>query len=200
VPYAPAAYIDYPEWDESWRAFGTTRRSVMTRGGRRARSGSPHSLPGELDHERTSVAVDFTKTRPEPPFDRKSPATKRCAGSAGLRHRRAGSRRRATTEPPALVMGKPLECSVFHKRAAQCESTLALDVMRSCSIKHGMASVIFSLEMSKSEIVMRLLSAEARIKLADMRAGRMSDDDWTRMARRMGGSLRPRSTSTTPRI
>jgi replicative DNA helicase len=49
-----------------------------------------------------------------------------------------------------------------------------------------MASVIFSLEMSKSEIVMRLLSAEARIKLADMRAGRMSDDDWTRMARRMG--------------
>ena len=46
--------------------------------------------------------------------------------------------------------------------------------------------MIFSLEMSKSEIVMRLLSAEARIKLADMRAGRMSDDDWTRMARRMG--------------
>ena len=39
--------------------------------------------------------------------------------------------------------------------------------------------------MSKSEIVMRLLSAEARIRLADMRAGRMSDDDWTRMARRM---------------
>ena len=32
--------------------------------------------------------------------------------------------------------------------------------MRSCSIKHGMPSVIFSLEMSKSEIVMRLLSAE----------------------------------------
>jgi replicative DNA helicase len=62
---------------------------------------------------------------------------------------------------------------------------VALDIMRSCSIKHGMGSVIFSLEMSKSEIVMRLLSAEARIKLADMRAGRMSDDDWTRMARRM---------------
>ena len=48
-----------------------------------------------------------------------------------------------------------------------------------------MASVIFSLEMSKSEIVMRLLSAEAKIKLADMRLGRMNDDDWTRLARRM---------------
>ncbi|MCV7316580.1 replicative DNA helicase [Mycolicibacillus parakoreensis] len=64
-------------------------------------------------------------------------------------------------------------------------STLGLDFMRSCSIKNRMASVIFSLEMSKSEIVMRLLSAEAKIKLADMRSGRMSDDDWTRLARRM---------------
>jgi replicative DNA helicase len=64
-------------------------------------------------------------------------------------------------------------------------STLGLDFMRSCSIKNRMASVIFSLEMSKSEIVMRLLSAEAKIKLTDMRSGRMSDDDWTRLARRM---------------
>ncbi|MFG1933450.1 replicative DNA helicase [Mycobacterium sp. NPDC048908] len=64
-------------------------------------------------------------------------------------------------------------------------STLGLDFMRSCSIKHHLPSVIFSLEMSKSEIVMRLLSAEAKIKLADMRSGRMSDDDWTRLARRM---------------
>ena len=64
-------------------------------------------------------------------------------------------------------------------------STLGLDFLRSCSIKHRLASVIFSLEMSKSEIVMRLLSAEAKIKLADMRSGRMTDDDWTRLARRM---------------
>lgn len=64
-------------------------------------------------------------------------------------------------------------------------STLGLDFMRSCSIKHQLPSVIFSLEMSKTEIVMRLLSAEAKIKLGDMRSGRMSDDDWTRLARRM---------------
>ncbi|MGV1006555.1 MAG: DnaB-like helicase C-terminal domain-containing protein, partial [Candidatus Nanopelagicales bacterium] len=64
-------------------------------------------------------------------------------------------------------------------------STLGLDFLRSCSIKNRMASVVFSLEMSKTEIVMRLLSAEAKIKLADMRSGRMSDDDWTRLARRM---------------
>ena len=65
------------------------------------------------------------------------------------------------------------------------KSTLGMDFMRSCSVRHGMASVIFSLEMSRTEIVMRLLSAEAKIKLGDMRSGRMSDDDWTRLARRM---------------
>ncbi|MGW0891619.1 replicative DNA helicase [Saccharopolyspora sp. NPDC002578] len=64
-------------------------------------------------------------------------------------------------------------------------STLGLDFARTVSIKHGMASVIFSLEMGKTEIVMRMLSAEARIRLGDMRGGRMTDDDWTRLARRM---------------
>jgi replicative DNA helicase len=49
-----------------------------------------------------------------------------------------------------------------------------------------MASVIFSLEMSRNEITMRLLSAEARVHLQNMRTGRMSDDDWARLARRMG--------------
>ena len=58
--------------------------------------------------------------------------------------------------------------------------------MRSCSIKHGLSSVVFSLEMSRTEIVMRLMSAEARVKLSDMKSGKMSDEDWTRMARRMG--------------
>lgn len=70
-------------------------------------------------------------------------------------------------------------------RPGHGKSTLALDIMRSCSIKHEMASIIFSLEMSKSEIVMRLLSAEARVKLADMRSGRLGDQDWTKIARRM---------------
>ena len=44
-----------------------------------------------------------------------------------------------------------------------------------------MTSVIFSLEMSRTEIVMRMLSAEAKIRLGDMRGGRMTDDDWTRL-------------------
>jgi replicative DNA helicase len=64
-------------------------------------------------------------------------------------------------------------------------STLALDLARAASVRHGMASVIFSLEMSRNEITMRLLSAEARVPLHTMRTGQLSDDDWTRLARRM---------------
>ncbi|WP_204016937.1 replicative DNA helicase [Sphaerimonospora thailandensis] len=65
-------------------------------------------------------------------------------------------------------------------------STLGLDFARSAAIKNGLATVIFSLEMSRNEITMRLLSAEARVALHTMRSGLMNDDDWTRLARRMG--------------
>ncbi|PSL01317.1 replicative DNA helicase [Haloactinopolyspora alba] len=65
-------------------------------------------------------------------------------------------------------------------------STLGLDVARAASIKHGLASVIFSLEMSRNEITMRLLSAEAKVPLHHMRSGQMTDDDWNRIARSTG--------------
>ncbi len=64
-------------------------------------------------------------------------------------------------------------------------STLALDLARACSIKHGLTAAIFSLEMSRNEITMRLLSAEARVPLHSMRTGQLGDEDWTRLARRM---------------
>lgn len=79
----------------------------------------------------------------------------------------------------------PGQMVIVAARPGVGKSTLGLDFARSCSIRHGMSSVIFSLEMSRTEIVMRMLSAEARIRLQDMRGGRMSDDDWTRLARRM---------------
>ncbi|MDZ7577654.1 MAG: replicative DNA helicase [Candidatus Nanopelagicales bacterium] len=65
-------------------------------------------------------------------------------------------------------------------------STLGLDIARSASIKHGLPSAIFSLEMSRNEIVMRLLSAEAQIPLHHMRSGRMGDAEWRKIAARQG--------------
>ncbi|WP_422631947.1 replicative DNA helicase [Pseudokineococcus basanitobsidens] len=65
-------------------------------------------------------------------------------------------------------------------------STVGLDIARSASIKNGLPSVVFSLEMSRNEITMRLLSAEATVSLQHMRKGTMREEDWTRLARTMG--------------
>lgn len=65
-------------------------------------------------------------------------------------------------------------------------STAAMDFARSASVRNNLSSAIFSLEMSKVEIVMRLLSAESRVPLHVLRSGQLSDDDWTKLARRMG--------------
>ncbi|RJK94175.1 replicative DNA helicase [Vallicoccus soli] len=75
---------------------------------------------------------------------------------------------------------------VVAARPAVGKSTLGLDIARSAAIKNQMATVIFSLEMGRNEITMRLLSAEARVPLHHMRSGTMSEDDWNRLARRMG--------------
>ncbi|MET8958246.1 replicative DNA helicase [Streptomyces sp. NPDC004074] len=79
----------------------------------------------------------------------------------------------------------PGQMIIVAARPAMGKSTLALDFARTASIKHNLPSVIFSLEMGRNEIAMRLLSAEARVALHHMRSGTMTDEDWTRLARRM---------------
>ena len=65
-------------------------------------------------------------------------------------------------------------------------STLGLDIARSAAIRHQLATVMFSLEMSRNEITMRLLSAETRVPLFHMRTGSVTDEEWDRIARRSG--------------
>nr|WP_204163771.1 replicative DNA helicase [Nocardioides solisilvae] len=71
-------------------------------------------------------------------------------------------------------------------RPAMGKSTLALDFCRAASIHNNMASVFFSLEMTRSEIVMRLLSAEAKVALNHIRNGNMQEEDWDKLAKKMG--------------
>ncbi len=71
-------------------------------------------------------------------------------------------------------------------RPAMGKSTLALDLCRAASIHNNLTSVFFSLEMTRSEITMRLLSAEAKVPLNHIRNGQMGDDDWAKLARKMG--------------
>jgi replicative DNA helicase len=80
----------------------------------------------------------------------------------------------------------PGQMIIVAARPAMGKSTLGLDFCRSASIRHNMASVIFSLEMTRNEITMRLLSAEAKIPLNHMRNGNMNDEDWSKLARKMG--------------
>lgn len=80
----------------------------------------------------------------------------------------------------------PSNMIVIAARPAIGKSTLGLDIARHTSIHNGITSVIFSLEMSRSEITMRMLSSEARVALNSIRSGQLSDEDWSRLARRMG--------------
>lgn len=71
-------------------------------------------------------------------------------------------------------------------RPALGKSTLALDFARAASIRHSMPSIVFSLEMGKAEIAMRLLSAETSIPLQKMRKGMIEAKDWTTIAQTRG--------------
>jgi replicative DNA helicase len=70
-------------------------------------------------------------------------------------------------------------------RPAVGKSTLGLDFARSAAIRHGLTTAIFSLEMSRTEITQRLLSAESGVWLQHLRSGTVSGDDWTKIASRL---------------
>src|SRR5205085_1636693 len=87
---------------------------------------------------------------------------------------------------------QPGQMVIVAGRPGSGKSTLGLDFCRAASIKHNLTSVIFSLEMGKTEITMRLLSAEARIPLNHIRNGDMSEEDWSKLAPHMtSGSAAP---------
>ncbi|MFJ4343220.1 replicative DNA helicase [Streptomyces sp. NPDC088915] len=73
---------------------------------------------------------------------------------------------------------------VIGARPAMGKSTLALDFARAASVKHGLTSVFFSLEMGRPEITQRLYSAESRVALHHIRAGSVTEEDLNRMAKR----------------
>jgi replicative DNA helicase len=87
----------------------------------------------------------------------------------------------------ALTNGlHPGQMVVVAARPAVGKSALALDFARSATIRHSLPTVLFSLEMGRNEITMRLLAAEAKVPMNLMRTGQLSDDDWGRLAKRMG--------------
>lgn len=80
----------------------------------------------------------------------------------------------------------PGQMIVVAARPAIGKSTLGMDIARAAAIHHKMAAAVFSLEMSRTEITMRILSAEASIPLQNLRRGNMSDPDWASLSRAVG--------------
>lgn len=74
---------------------------------------------------------------------------------------------------------------IIAARPAMGKSTLALDFSRAAAIHSDIPVAVFSLEMSRSEIAMRLFSAETGVWLSKMRSGDMNANDWKIMSKRV---------------
>lgn len=65
-------------------------------------------------------------------------------------------------------------------RTSQGKTSLAMNIARNvaCSVN----VLVFSLEMSKQQLFLRMLSSEARVNSHDMRTGDIKDADWPKLA------------------
>lgn len=77
----------------------------------------------------------------------------------------------------------PGQMIIIAGRPALGKSTVAVDIARHAAIKHGHKVALFSLEMGREELGLRIISAEARVALHHLRSGTTTDDDWQRIAR-----------------
>ncbi len=79
---------------------------------------------------------------------------------------------------------------ILAARPSVGKTSLALDIARQTAIKTRKSVGIFSLEMSKEQLVDRILCAQANVSLWKMRTGRLSDreedNDFTRIGESMG--------------
>lgn len=73
---------------------------------------------------------------------------------------------------------QPSNLIVIAARPSMGKTALALNIAQNAARKTSKAVAIFSLEMSKTELVQRLLSSEAEVDSNKLRTGRMGDNDW----------------------
>lgn len=66
------------------------------------------------------------------------------------------------------------------------KTTLALNIAQNLAVKHQRPIGYFSLEMSKEELVDRLLVAQADIDAWKLKTGKLSEDDFTKLSNAMG--------------
>ena len=96
---------------------------------------------------------------------------------------------------------QPQNLIILAARPAMGKSSLVLGISHFVAAKLNRPAILFSLEMSKLEIVNRLLSSEARIDSSRLRTGRLEDTDWRKLGDALGAlSEAPLFIDDTPSI
>ena len=96
------------------------------------------------------------------------------------------------TELDRLTAGfQPSELIIIAGRPSMGKTAFCLNVAAHAAMEGGVGVAIFSLEMSKDQLVLRLLCALAELNLAHVRVGRLKDRDYKNLALtagRLGGA------------
>lgn len=81
---------------------------------------------------------------------------------------------------------QPSDLIIVAGRPSMGKTAFALNMAQNAALKTGTPVLVFSLEMSTAQLVMRMLCSEARIDAHKLRAGALSKNDWPRLARAAG--------------
>ena len=71
-------------------------------------------------------------------------------------------------------------------RPAMGKSAFALNIATNAAINAKVPVIIFNLEMSKSQLVNRMLCSEAMVDSNKIRTGKMDEEDWVKLATALG--------------
>ncbi|MBE5819864.1 MAG: replicative DNA helicase [Clostridiales bacterium] len=71
-------------------------------------------------------------------------------------------------------------------RPAMGKSAFALNIATNAAVKSKVPVAIFNLEMSKSQLVSRILCSEAMVDSNKVRTGKIEEDDWAKLATALG--------------
>jgi replicative DNA helicase len=73
---------------------------------------------------------------------------------------------------------QPSELIILAARPSMGKTALALNIASNIALRHKLPVAIFSLEMSKESLLLRMLASEARVDAHKFRTGHMNRDDW----------------------
>jgi replicative DNA helicase len=81
---------------------------------------------------------------------------------------------------------QPADLIIIAARPSMGKTALVLNIAQKAAVNERAVVAVFSLEMSKEQLVMRMLSAQASVDARNLRSGMLSTADWGRLAEGIG--------------